>query len=282
MPARNAEPHVGHAVASVLRQSFPDFELVVIDDGSTDGTAQVVSDLSDSRIRLIRNQANLGIGACHNLALHNSDSELVVHVDADDVVLPDGFRRMVDVMDGHRDAPGAHCHFAFIDDQGRTLSNRFTRGRIAAQRERSLRRDYRRDLIVYGGECANHLRTYRRDVLIELGGFDESLRYGEDCDMALRLVDRAPLVLVPEVLYLKRVHRGATTESLNLQSLRFFWNRTHIAWRLWRSGRIRFPERAPYYLPWLITIGLLETVRQMAANLMRETSEPATEARPWL
>ena len=281
MPARNAERHVGHAVASVLRQSFADFELVVIDDGSTDGTAQVVSDLSDSRIRLIRNPANLGIGACHNLALHNSDSELIVHVDADDLVMPDGFTRMVAAMDGRRDAPGAHCHFAFIDDQGRMLSNRFTRGRIAAQRERSLRRDYRRDLIVYGGECANHLRTYRRDVLIELGGFDESLRYGEDCDMALRLVDRAPLVLVPEVLYLKRVHRGATTESLSLQSLRFFWNRTHIAWRLWRSGRIRFAESAPYYLPWLVTIGLLETVRQIAANLMRGPSEPPAEARPW-
>jgi glycosyltransferase involved in cell wall biosynthesis len=282
MPARNTERHVGQAVASVLRQSFPDFELVVIDDGSTDGTAQVVSDLSDSRIRLIRNPANLGISACHNLALHSSDSELVVHVDADDVVLPDGFRWMVDAMDGHRDAPGGHCHFAFIDDQGRALSNRFTRGRIATQRERSLRRDYRRDLIVYGGECANHLRTYRRDVLIELGGFDESLRYGEDCDMALRLVDRAPLVLVPEVLYLKRVHRGATTESLSLQSLRFFWNRTHIAWRLRRSGRIQFPKRAPYYLPWLVTIGLLETMRQMAANLMRGPSEPPTEAGPWL
>ena len=138
MPARDAERHVGKAVASVLRQSFSDFELVVIDDGSTDGTAQVVSDLSDSRIRLIRNSANLGIGACHNLALRSSDSELVVHVDADDVVLPDGFRRMVDAMDGHRDAPGAHCHFAFIDDLGRALSNCVTRGRIAAQRERSL------------------------------------------------------------------------------------------------------------------------------------------------
>jgi glycosyltransferase involved in cell wall biosynthesis len=267
MPARNAERHVGQAIASVLGQSFADFELVVIDDGSTDGTAQIIANLRDSRIRLIRNPVNLGIGACHNLALHNSDSELVVHVDADDVVLPDGFRRMVDAMDGHRDAAGAHCHFEFIDDEGRALSNRFTRRRITAQQERSLRQDYRRDLIVYGGECANHLRIYRRDVLIELGGFDDSLRYGEDYDMALRLVDQAPLLLVPEVLYLKRVHHGATTESLHLQGLRFFWNRTHIAWRLWRSGRIRFPGRAPYYLPWLVTIGLLETVRQMVANL---------------
>ena len=95
--------------------------------------------------------------------------------------------------------------------------------------------------------------------------------------MALRLVDRSPLALVPEVLYLKRIHRNATTESLNLQSLRFFWNRTHIAWRLWRSGRIRFPDTAPYYLPRLITIGLLETLRQMGANLLRGPSEP----RPW-
>lgn len=268
MPARNAERHVGHAIASVLRQSFTDFELVVIDDASTDGTAQIVGDLRDSRIRFIRNPVRLGIGACHNLALYSSDSELIVHVDADDIVLPDGFRRMVDAMDGHRDASGSHCHFAFIDDQGRALSNRFTRDRIAAQRERNLRRDYRRDLIVYGGECANHLRTYRRNVLLELGGFDDSLRYGEDYDMALRLVDQAPLLLVPAVLYLKRIHHGATTESLNLQSLRFFWNRTHIAWRLWRSGRIRFPGHAPYYLPWLVMIGLLETVRGMAANLL--------------
>ena len=264
MPARNVERYIGPAVASVLGQTYADFELVVVDDDSLDGTADVVHGFDDPRIRLSRNPSHLGIAASHNRVLRCSDSELVVHVDADDIVHPGAFGRMVAAMASSPRAPGAHCRFDFIDGDGRALSNRFTRTRVAAQLRRQPDSDYRHNLIVYGGECANHLRTYRREVLRLVGEFDETLpRPSEDLDMALRLVDRAPLVLVPEFLYWKRVHPNAATEGMRVQGLRFFVDRSWIAWRLWRMGRIRFPDEAPYRLPRLIALGFRETCAQM-------------------
>ncbi len=274
MPARNVERYVSHAVASVLRQTFTDFELLIVDDCSSDGTEETVRGFDDPRIRLIRNPAHRGIGASHNRVLQGSDSELIIHVDADDLVTPDAFGRMVDAMADHPGAPAAHCYFDFIDDTGRALSNRFTRARVAAQLQRQLDRDYRRNLIVHGSECANHLRTYRRNVLDLVGGFNESLRHGEDLDMALRLVDRAPLRLVPHFLYHKRIHRGATTEGMQFQGFRCFLQRSCVAWKLWRTGRIRFPKESRYRLPRLIALGLRETCVQMIrSRLGRDAGE---------
>ena len=266
MAARNVDQYIETAIASVLQQTFVDFELVVVDDGSSDATAEAVGRFDDPRVRLIRNSSHLGIGASHNRVLENSDSELVVHVDADDIVRPDAFRQVAAAMYSSPAAAGAHCYFDFIDDHGRALANRFTRARIGAQLRRKVDSDYRHNLIVYGTECANHLRTYRREVLRLVGGFDESRRLGEDLDMALRLVDRSPLVLVPRFLYSKRIHRGADTESLHLQGLRFFLNRSLMAWRLWRDGRIQFPNEARYRLPRLIAIGFRETCAQMVRS----------------
>lgn len=88
MPAYNAEKYIGEAIASVLSQTFTGFELLIINDGSTDYTKEIIESFNDTRIRLI-NQTNQGIAAALNMGLLNAKAELVARFDADDICMPD-------------------------------------------------------------------------------------------------------------------------------------------------------------------------------------------------
>jgi glycosyltransferase involved in cell wall biosynthesis len=88
MPAYNTEKYIGEAITSVLDQSFADFELLIINDGSTDNTVRVINSFADTRIRLI-NQTNQGIAAALNIGLLNAKAELIARFDADDICMPD-------------------------------------------------------------------------------------------------------------------------------------------------------------------------------------------------
>jgi glycosyltransferase involved in cell wall biosynthesis len=87
MPAFNAERYIGTAISSVLTQTFTDFELLIINDGSTDGTEMIIRSFEDERIRLI-NQTNQGIAAALNMGLRNSNAAFIARFDADDICMP--------------------------------------------------------------------------------------------------------------------------------------------------------------------------------------------------
>ncbi len=101
MPTYNVEKYVREAVESVLRQTFTDFELLVIDDCSTDGTLEVVRSISDPRIRIERNTKNLGLADNLNRGLNLIDTELVARMDGDDIAEPFWLEREVEVLDRH-------------------------------------------------------------------------------------------------------------------------------------------------------------------------------------
>jgi glycosyltransferase involved in cell wall biosynthesis len=88
MPAYNAEKYIGAAISSVLIQTFTDFELLIINDGSTDATEMIVRSFEDDRIRLI-NQTNQGIAAALNMGLRNANAALIARFDADDICMPE-------------------------------------------------------------------------------------------------------------------------------------------------------------------------------------------------
>ena len=97
MPAYNAAKYIGEAIASVLGQSFADFELLIINDGSTDATEMIIRSFSDERIRLI-NQTNQGVSAALNMGLMNAEAELIARFDADDICLPGRLRKQYEFM----------------------------------------------------------------------------------------------------------------------------------------------------------------------------------------
>ncbi len=124
VPARNASQFVREAIASVQIQTLEDWELIFIDDGSTDGTADIVKELAsrDTRIRLF-SQPNAGVSVSRNRGLEFSASQapLAIFPDADDVLMPEAFAMLVDALKENRDASAAHGVPCYIDEAGNPM-----------------------------------------------------------------------------------------------------------------------------------------------------------------
>lgn len=101
MPAYNEERNIGNAIASVLAQEYRHFEFIIVDDGSTDRTGQIIQSFDDERIRYIRNETNIGVTKSRNKALEEAKGKYIACLDADDTCTPDRLRKQVEYMESH-------------------------------------------------------------------------------------------------------------------------------------------------------------------------------------
>jgi len=122
MPAYNAEPYVTHAIKSILQQTFRNFEFIVINDGSTDRTADLIAAFNDQRIRLICNDRNLGLVVVRNLGMSLAIGEYVALMDADDVAFPDRLLKQFMFMENNPDFAMVGANMEMIDESGRLIS----------------------------------------------------------------------------------------------------------------------------------------------------------------
>lgn len=204
-------PWVREAVESVLAQTYEDFELLVVDDGSTDGTADAVGAYGDSRIRILRNERNLGQVPSLNRGLGEAASEYVARLDADDVCLPDRLERQVAVLDESPSVALVGTWMDVVDERGRLWGK--LRGSV-------------RDYVEF--VCAILADRYpwghpslmlRRDVVLALGGYDEMLAPSEDKDLYRRLAlarHEARAIEEPLVRY-RRHERQLSQEQWEVQ-----------------------------------------------------------------
>lgn len=257
MPARNAARHVQDALQSVLREQAVEIQVVVVDDASTDDTAERVTTLADSRIRLLRTAVRRGIGWCHNQALRHSTAPFVAHVDADDLVVPGALPRMVAALRAAPRAGQAYCDFVVTASDGQVTEELSEKWRRFFERARKPPIDHRRQLLTYG-MTVNHLRTYRREALDDIGGFDEELPWAVDYDAALRLAERWEFVHVAAPLYIKRVLADGASESVRLKGGRFWAMRWRLARRALRRNGGRLMGLSSPHVHALLLVGLLD------------------------
>jgi GT2 family glycosyltransferase len=191
IPTFNRRAMVAEALVSVQAQTMGAWECIVVDDGSTDGTAEAVEAFSDERVRLLR-QENLGVAAARNRGIAASRGPLVAFLDSDDLWHPAKLARQLAVMD----EGWALCHTDEIWVRRGVRVNPKKKHAKAGGRllERSL------ELCCISPSAA----VVRRDVLEALGGFDEAYPVCEDYELWLRLTARYPVAFVPEPLVTKR------------------------------------------------------------------------------
>jgi glycosyltransferase involved in cell wall biosynthesis len=199
MPVYNAERYVEEAIESILKQTFKDFELLIMDDGSTDGSLRILKEYAqrDSRIRVL-SRANTGIVGALNDLLAEASGELVARMDADDIALPERFDRQVRYMDDHPNCVLLGCRVQLIDPDGDPLTVLLT----------PLDNDTLVDgLLNSGGQLIHHPTTMmRRKVLSDLGGYCPELRGVEDLDLFLRLSEVGEIANLAEPLLKYREH----------------------------------------------------------------------------
>lgn len=188
MPVRDALPFLDESIASILGQSFGDFEFAIYDDASADGSGERLRHWAerDSRIRVVRGEAPLGPVGSSQAAVAMSRAPLVARMDADDVSHPDRLRRQLEVFTAHRDAVLAGTLSRVIDASGRLL------------------RDVeRRALVRPAGSLpvAHGSAMFRRDAFDRAGGYRAGTDFWEDIDLFVRLAGTGRLFIVPDGLY---------------------------------------------------------------------------------
>ena len=198
MPAYNTERYVAEAVESILGQTFTEFEFIIVDDGSTDGSLAVLRRYAaqDSRIRLV-SRPNTGIVGALNEGLSLAQGELIARMDGDDVSLPKRLELQVAYLDDHPRCVAVGCRVLMVDPDGAPL-------RITCE-------ELEHDEIVAAelrGWTAieNASATYRRCAVMEAGGYRKECETAEDLDLFLRLAERGDLANLPDVLYEYRQH----------------------------------------------------------------------------
>ncbi len=123
IPTFNCDRFIRRTVDSALAQTYRDFEVIVVDDGSTDGTRSIISEYGDS-VRYIF-QSNQGASAARNTALENASGEFIAYLDADDLWVPNKLARQIEYLDAHPDCGLVHTEVAVVDEQGAVLHARF-------------------------------------------------------------------------------------------------------------------------------------------------------------
>jgi glycosyltransferase involved in cell wall biosynthesis len=194
-------------VESALRQTRRAEEVVVVDDGSTDETAEVLAPYGD-RVRLVR-QPNRGVASARNTGVAETSGELLAFLDADDEWLPRKLERQVERIEQERDCGLVHCGVEEIDDDGRRLGVRADgiEGRVAG---RLLRFDGAS--ILGGGSAA----LIPRSVFDQVGGFDPELSTSADWDLYYRIAIGHTVAFVDDVLVRYRVHPGAMHTNIDV------------------------------------------------------------------
>jgi glycosyltransferase involved in cell wall biosynthesis len=232
IPAYNQARYLGLAIQSVLDQTYADFEVVVVDDGSTDATAQVAQGFSDRRVRYVF-QSNRGLSAARNTGLRNSSGRLVTFLDSDDEFLPDKLSWLAALFDQQPDLGLAAGQAVLIDEAGQPTGQPFA-SRLATDPAQ----------LVLGNPLHVGSVLLRRDWQEKVGYFDERLRSYEDWDMWLRLaLAGCPMTCLERPVSRYRFHTAQmtrdggqmTTATFAVLDKVFATADLPLAWSRWRD-----------------------------------------------
>ena len=227
MPVRDAGRFLGPALDSILAQTFADFELIAIDDGSRDDSARVLAAFAarDPRIR-VYTQENRGIVAALNRALELAHAPLVARADADDLSRPDRFAKQIAHLRRHPDVAVVSGAMDVIDESGRHL-----RTDVFPTLPEAIARELLHRC------CVCHPAVMARtEAFRSVGGYRRSAQFAEDYDLWLRIAEAGRIGNLPDVLLSYRVH-AATISAQHIVAQELAAIGARAAARERRSGR---------------------------------------------
>lgn len=201
MSVYNGTIYLRESVESILNQTLKDFEFIIINDGSTDNTWEIISEYAkqDQRIKLFKNEQNIGLTKSLNKGLRLAQGEYIARQDADDVSLPNRFKLQTHFLDQHSEVGAVGSVAEIIDEHGLSLG----KSNVPLEHE-SLQ------VCLLVNNCLYHSSMMLRQSLLQtLGGYKEELCYAQDYDLWWRISRLARLVNLPDQLILvRRSHKN--------------------------------------------------------------------------
>lgn len=195
MPVYNAEQYVAEAIDSILSQSYRDWELIIINDGSTDSSESIITQYEDSRIYYIKNPVNLRLIKTLNKGIDYCHGEYIARMDADDVALPDRLKEQVEFLDSHADYLMCGTNAIVIDNDGNKT------GKIKNLPDN----DFLQINMLFSPPFIHPSVMIRREVLKE-NRYDEEYKHVEDYELWCRIANLGKIANLNKDLLLYRWH----------------------------------------------------------------------------
>jgi glycosyltransferase involved in cell wall biosynthesis len=220
MPAYNLGQFVGQAIESVLAQTFRDFELVIIDNGSTDNTAEVIRSHTDARIKFLQEPANLGPSLAVNIAILHSIGKYVALLAADDFWMPEKLARQVAYLDSHPNAGAVFSLASVVDEKGDSFSDgNHAYSRVFEQPNRE-RHEWLAHFLK-NGNCLCAVSSLARRSVVHGEWYRPEMLQLSDFELWIRIVLKSDIHIIQERLTCFRVRaHGANTSGTRLDVLR--------------------------------------------------------------
>lgn len=213
MPIYNGEAFVRDAVESILTQTYRNFELLVVDDGSTDATLNIVRSYDDDRLRVLQNAQNLGLPAALNVGVRAARGALIARQDVDDISYPDRLKRQVAFLDANPAVVVLGTQFVSLNERGRRRPlHLWMKCRSALGIRWQL---------MFENAFVHSSVMFRRDVVLtQFDGYDERFPACEDVDLWARVARRYPLRNLPEFLMAYRGRTASVSGTYSVVSLK--------------------------------------------------------------
>ncbi len=246
--AYNSEAYIAEAINSVMNQSRVVDEIVIVDDGSTDGTRRVAAEFADQGIKFIQ-QHNMGAGGARNRGIRETSGDFIAFLDADDAWLKDKTRLQLAYFSSQPQAAlvSGFSHWWNVEKNTVRISGRVPRNMNVLRRE----------ILVHNVLGNPSMVMVRRSALAEVGLFSEDIRWGQDWELWMRLVERFDAGVVPEPVTVYRWHSGNLSHNRRWERQLSYWdvsrnaiNKSRPAWRrpwLWARSWSNFTYRRAMY-----------------------------------
>ena len=193
MSVYNGEKYLGEAIESILNQTFTDFEFIIVNDGSTDNSLEIIKSYDDERIKVTNNEKNIGLTKSLNKALKVARGEYIARQDADDVSMPNRFEEQMKYLEKYPEAALLGTSVYLIDEYGEIMGKRIALANPGNE-------PFKTNQFSHGSV------VFKKEIIDKLGGYNELFRYVQDYELWLRIAKYYEMRNLTQILYKLRSH----------------------------------------------------------------------------
>jgi glycosyltransferase involved in cell wall biosynthesis len=204
MSVYNGEKYLREAIESILNQTITDFEFIIVNDGSTDKSLEIIQSFDDERIKIINNEKNIGLTTSLNKALKEAKGEYIARQDADDISLPNRFEEQLKYFEKHSEVVLLGTMAYLIDKKEKIVGKRVVLAKP------SLKDIFKDNPFIHGSVM------FKKEIVNHLGGYNELIRYSQDYELWLRIAKFYDVQNLTQLLYKSRSH-DANIRLTNLE-----------------------------------------------------------------
>ncbi len=260
MPFYNVEHFLAEAIKSILDQTFSDFEFIIINDASTDGSEKIVKNyLADQRIVYLKNEKNQGIVHNLNLGLRIAQADIIARMDGDDISEPTRLEEQFNFLNQNSDITVVGCFVKIIDEKGKQID----------QRTKPTNPDIIKEKLIFYSPLVHPSTMFRKKAIQEAGEYRQEYLYVEDIDLWYRLVYSGHQISnVAKFLFRYRYHSKSTAHQSTANAIKAFKLRKETIKKF--HLKLNFKEKLLIYSQLIIGVSLSGRQRQLLEGLYKK------------